>query len=284
MPRLLTHRSFQIAILLLSLLVLLGIIFIVVIPLSPAPIPVPTVVPGPVEVVTIGDSQTAGYGDERVQIPVAGGYPAMLILPVIQLRPGSRVDNLGQGGWTSSDIVQGVKGIPSPLQPALALKPQIICVWVGLNDLLYFNAEDQEQSTLTAFTQNVDMILKTLVGHQATVIIALLDDPSMRPGVRDGSYIKVFDWVKRSTDIKSDFARLTRRTLAFNQVIRQKASQYGVALVDFSNEPLFANPATMSNDGLHPSSKGYKIISRLWLEALLPYLGGSPDILTPTPY
>ena len=136
---------------------------------------------------------------------------------------------------------------------------------------------------LTAYTQNIDTILRTLVGHHATVAIATLDDPSLRPGVRDFSYIKELDWFQRSSDHTADFARLTRRTAAFNQVIRQKAAQYGAVLVDFSQQPLFADRNTMSNDGLHPSSKGYMIISRLWLEALLPYLGGSPSILTATP-
>src|SRR5258707_856078 len=236
---------------LLTLLLVAGVVFFLVLPGMSYAVPVPTVVPGPVKIVTLGDSQTAGYGDERVGIPEAGGYPAMLILPVIKLRPGSRVTNLGQGGWTSSDLVLGKKDVPSTLQPALALKPQIICVWIGTNDLLYFNAPEQEQSVQEVFSQNIDTILQTLVGHGATVVIAVLDDPSKRPGVVDGSYIKDFDWVKHSTDHRADFVRLSRRTAAFNQIIRQKAAHYGAALVDFYGTPLFADRNTMSDDGLH---------------------------------
>src|SRR5260221_12971225 len=120
----------------LTLLFVASVVFFLVIPRMSYAVPVPTVVPGPVKIVTIGDSQTAGYGDERVLVPEAGGYPAMLSLPVIKLRPGSHVANLGQGGWTSSDLVLGKKDVPSTLQPALALNPQIICVWIGTNDLL----------------------------------------------------------------------------------------------------------------------------------------------------
>ncbi len=281
MPRPHFRRSLLLFAALLTLLLVAGVVFFIVIPGISYAVPVPTVVPGPVKIVTIGDSQTAGYGDERVGIPEAGGYPAMLILPVIKLRPGSRVTNLGHGGWTSSDLVLGKKDVPSTLQPALALNPQIICVWIGTNDLLYFNALEQEQSVQEVFSQNIDTILQTLVVHGATVVIALLDDPSKRPGVVDGSYIKDFDWVKHSTDHRADFVRLSRRTATFNQVIRQKAAQYGAALVDFSNSTLFENQDTMSDDGLHPSSKGYQMISTMWLEALLPYLGGSPELLTP---
>jgi len=117
---------------------------------APTPVMVPTVAPGPVKIVTLGDSQTAGYGDERVGKPEAGGYPAMMIVPIISLRPDSRVKNLGQGSMTSTDLVNGTKDIPSQVQSALAEHPKIICIWIGTNDLLYFNSPELEVPALKA--------------------------------------------------------------------------------------------------------------------------------------
>src|SRR5258707_7946372 len=167
---------------------------------APTPVMVPTVAPGPVKIVTLGDSQTAGYGDERVGKPEAGGYPAMMIVPVISLRPDSRVKNLGQGSWTSTDLVNGTKDTPSQLQSALAEHPKIICIWIGMNDLLYFNTPDKEAPALKAYENNIDTILRSLSGHGATLAIALLDDPSKRPGIADGSYAVFYDWYRQSND------------------------------------------------------------------------------------
>src|SRR5258708_6285796 len=144
LPRLPMHRSLLLFAALLTLLLVAGVVFFLVLPGMSYSVPVPTVVPGTVKIVTLGDSQTAGYGDERVGIPEAGGYPAMLILPVIKLRPGSRVTNLGQGGWTSSDLVLGKKDVPRTLKPALPLNRQIICVWIATDDVLYFTSQRQE--------------------------------------------------------------------------------------------------------------------------------------------
>jgi lysophospholipase L1-like esterase len=231
----------------------------------------PTLAPGPVKIVTIGDSQTAGYGDERVKQPRAGGYPAMLIVPVIALRMNSRVENLGQPIWDSSDVVHGKGNDPSALTLALEQKPQIICIWIGLNDLLIYNGPDQEQEALTRYTANIDTILHSLKDRGALLAIALLDDPSKRPAIATGEYIKGYDWAQQNTDLESNLGRLTRRTASYNEVIRQKAEQYNAVVVDL-NDPLFTDPEYLSQDGLHPNSRGYQKIADIWYQALLPYL------------
>ena len=253
---------------------------------TPTPVPPPTIVPGALSVLTLGDSQTKGYGDERVKIPETGGYPAMMIVPIIRLRPGSYVVNFGHGGWDSTALVQGDGKDPSQLDLALKRQPpaNIICIWIGFNDLLLHNLPQEEESSLRIFTENIDKILSTLSGRGATLAIALLDDPSMRPSVRDGSYIADFAWYHDSHNHQADFERLSRRTEAFNRVITSKASQYGTILVNLSKPGLFDDRRFMSDDGLHPSSAGYAKIAAIWLEALLPYMGNAQTLwLTVTP-
>ncbi|MEP7286303.1 MAG: SGNH/GDSL hydrolase family protein [Chloroflexota bacterium] len=249
----------------------------------------PTVSPGAIKIVTLGDSQTQGYGDERVRVPEAGGYPAMMIVSVIKLRPNSIVKNLGKPGWDSTQLVNGDNTNPSELT-LLAQEnppPQIICIWIGLNDLIFHNATEEEQSQQQTFTANIDTILHTLQGRGATLAIALLDDPAKRATIQDGSYMLAAQvaWYKDSSTLEPDLARLSRRAIAYNKVIAEKAAQYGAILVDLSQPGLFDNPGMMSNDGLHPSSVGYAKISEIWLTALLPYLGDMHTLtltLTPT--
>ena len=208
----------------------------------------------------------------------------MLIVPIIRLRPESRVKNLGQPSWTSSDLALGTPTTANQLSAALAEKPNIICIWIGTNDLLAFNFPGQEESAGKAFERNIDIILRTLSGHGATLAITMLDDPALRPGIVDGSYASNYAWYTRSHDHVDDFARLARRTAEYNRVIKAKAAQYGAVLVDLPRTGVFHNAKLMSDDGLHPSSRGYQMLANTWLEALLPVLGYAPRLqLTLTP-
>src|SRR5258708_21492708 len=68
LPRLPMRRSLLLFAALLTLLLVAGVVFILVLPGMSYAVPVPTVVPGPVKIVTLVDSQTAGYANCRVRI------------------------------------------------------------------------------------------------------------------------------------------------------------------------------------------------------------------------
>jgi lysophospholipase L1-like esterase len=58
----------------------------------------------------------------------------------------------------------------------------------------------------------------------------------------------------------------------YNQIIRDKAAQYGALTVDFYSTDIFTNSATLYDDGNHPNQAGYDIIAQKWFEAISPFL------------
>ncbi len=214
-------------------------------PATPAPIP-----DGPLTIVALGDSLTQGDGDYPGD---GGGYPARLQKSINEIRPNSQILNLGLSGWSSQQMVEG------QLPPALQANPQIALVWIGSNDLWYNNGPDQEDSDLTTYTNNIDTTLRSLTGVGARVYIALLDDQSLRP------YATNPNGAGYSPE---DLAHMSHLALAFNDVIRAKAAEYGATTVDFYNTTIFTDPSTLAEDGIHPNPSGYDLVAQIWFEAI----------------
>ena len=87
----------------------------------------------------LGDSLTSGQGDEST---AGGGYPRRLLTQVQARRPGSTATNLGQSGWTSTDLIQGVNSVPSQVTTAVntlnsSSGAKVALLWIGSNDLWY---------------------------------------------------------------------------------------------------------------------------------------------------
>ncbi|MGC1375754.1 MAG: SGNH/GDSL hydrolase family protein [Anaerolineales bacterium] len=228
--------------------------------------------PGPLSIVSLGDSLTQGDGDDSG----VGGYPPRLQALVDGLRPGSKVENLGRSGWTSTDLINGLNGEPSQLDAAVAAKAHIATVWIGSNDLWYLYeygpdpmTAEAEQADLQTYEANINIILGRLTRSGAKVFIALLDDQSKRPVVASPPNPAEPAFPATSAD---DRARMSRHVDAYNEIIRRKAAQYGAETVDFFHTDIFTNPATLYTDGNHPNTAGYEKIAQIWFAALQPYL------------
>ncbi len=215
------------------------------------PVPIPA---GPLTIVALGDSLTEGDGDQPGE---GGGYPVRLDRAINEVRPNSRVINLGKSGWDSAQMVEG------QLPDALAAQPPIALVWIGSNDLWTNNGPEQEAADLARYTTNIDQTMRALTGSGARVYIALLDDQSQRP------YATNPDGAGLSAEGVAYMAHLAS---AFNAAIRAKAAEYGAIPVDFANTTIFTDPATLAEDGLHPNAQGYDQIAQIWFEALRPDL------------
>jgi lysophospholipase L1-like esterase len=225
----------------------------------------------PVTLVTLGDSLTVGDGDE-----VGGGYPSRLLKKLSKEAPGSTLKNLAQSGWTSDDLIN------TQLEPAVAaLKaapgdaPKLALVWIGSNDLFglynYVCPEDYgndyarcEPEALQLFKDNIRTILKSLEATGARLYIALLDDQSKRPVMRNpqlrrDSYDKI---------TAADVSRMSVQTGKYNAVIRELAAGHGATTVDFLDTKIFETPATLSEDGNHPNGAGYAAIAGIWHQAI----------------
>ena len=219
--------------------------------------------------IAIGDSLTQGDGDETGR-----GYPGRIIEMVNTIRPNSSITNFGQSGWSSDALIAGDQGLLGQLQRAVDEvqsateqgRASVVFIWIGSNDLWYLyeyggdiNNETEAQD-VQRFSSNLDVILADLRVIGAQVIIALLDDQSLRPVAIKGEAF---------TSITTDeLGRMSMQVRRYNEVITQKAEKYGALTVDFYSTDIFTNPASLYDDGNHPNQAGYDLIAQKWFEAL----------------
>lgn len=177
--------------------------------------------------VAIGDSFTEGVGD-----PVDGfaklGAMDRLAAALRQANPDLCYTNLAQRGLLVSEIRE------QQLAPALALKPDLVSVVAGANDILTgrFSAARWEEEFGTLY--------KTLTGAGETVIAATLPEfPILRtlPGPLQAR-------------VKGNFAR-------GNAIIEHLAAQYQIVLVDAWAISQRSEPDDWSGDEVHLNARGY---------------------------
>lgn len=229
---------------------------------------------GPISLIAIGDSLTEGDTDET-----GIGYTGRVLDDVLQRHPDSTMLNMGKSGWNSDALIQGDQGLDGQLPRAVAEtqtaisegRSAIVFVWIGSNDLWYLYefggdvTDEQEQQDLEHFASNMDLILGQLRGAGAQVIVALLDDQAKRPIALKG---EAFPEVP-----PAELARMSVQVQRYNNVIIEKAAEYGALTVDFYNTDIFTDPNLLYYDGNHPNTAGYERIAEIWLrglEALLP--------------
>ncbi|PIP35972.1 MAG: hypothetical protein COX20_08410 [Desulfobacterales bacterium CG23_combo_of_CG06-09_8_20_14_all_52_9] len=221
--------------------------------------------------VTLGDSLTAGDGDE-----VGGGYPVRILARLQITHPGSTLNNLAQSGFTSEDLINNELG---PAVDILNSAPgdniRMAIVWVGSNDLfgLYNYVCDFdygndytlcEANDLQNFSNNIAHILDSLQATGARTYIALHDDQSRRPVMTDPA--RRFASYERISDL--DLSRMALQVRNYNNAILAAASVRGVGVADFFNTIIFEDWATLSEDGNHPNAAGYDAITEIWYQVV----------------
>lgn len=228
----------------------------------------------PVTLVTLGDSLTAGDGDEAG----IGGYPPRLLLQLQVSHPGSVLQQFGQSGHTTGDLINiQLNPAVAALNNAPAANLKIALVWIGSNDLFGFYEFTAQQDWCIAMgidaceasefqqsADNVNTILAALQATGAAVYIALLDDQSRRPVITDP--------VLRAAaypNITNEYAtRMSTQVGVYNGRVQAHAVTHGARTVDFFNTTLFENWATLSPDGNHPNAAGYDLITAIWFKAV----------------
>jgi lysophospholipase L1-like esterase len=246
------------------------------IPEIPTATPVPTFIyappaslpAGPVSMVALGDSLTQGDGDDTGR-----GYTVRLLDMVNAVRPGSTMTNFGQSGWNSDALLNGDQGLSGQLERSLGElqiaasqgRGAVALVWIGSNDLWYLyeygeGTDENDSADAEHFAANIDNIISQLRNAGAQVVIALLDDQAKRPVALNGQAF---------TSITPDeLNRMSLQVTRYNEIISEKAAQYGAVTVDFYSTDIFTNPATLYDDGNHPNSAGYDIVAQKWFDAL----------------
>lgn len=183
--------------------------------------------------VALGDSFTRGIGDPVPGCP-AGSALDQVADELRRLNPQLHYVNLAQRGLTTRQILN------TQLEPALALRPDLVSVMPGGNDCL------KDQWAPSAFQADFRAMLSSF--PTATLITATLPDFS-----------------ERLTLPPDRCAQLSAHLQEANRVIREVSSDLGALLVEFDWDD---HPGVWSQDGIHPNARGYALAARHLLASL----------------
>ncbi len=234
--------------------------------------------PGPVTVVALGDSLTAGAGDDAGQGFVGRITEAVTAKPG---REGSTLVNLGQSGWTSTELIDGQQGSPGELKQAVdaarAAPPGSVLatVLIGSNDLWYVyqngtvnpTPSADEDAAVATYRTNLDRTVTEMQAAGAVVVVGLPDDQSVRPAVVDINRLH-----EQLPDVtEEEVRRMSGLSTVLARTAGEVAAAHGARTVD-TNDPFWADPAKMASDGIHPNAAGYATMATRWMQALDPLL------------
>lgn len=189
--------------------------------LSPGPV-------YPVMYVALGDSTVYGVGAGSQ----ASNYVSRLYERLRSLYPHARLANLGVGGATAADVLDG------QLRRAVALRPDLVTLSIGPNDIT-------RQRDVGQYERDIEKILQTLERETtAVVVLNLIPDLTVTPQFRGTERAAI----------------LGRRVVLFNEVLSRQARLYGAEVVDLygpSQQEVPRHPGLIGADGYHPSDEGY---------------------------
>jgi acyl-CoA thioesterase I len=188
----------------------------------------------PLTYVAIGASDAVGVG---VRDPDTEGW-----VPRLATRLGSNVHvvNLGVSGSTLS------QALLEQLGPAVDAQPDVVTVWLSVNDL-------NGRVPLDSYAADLDTLLGRLQATHARVLVG---------NVPDLSALAAF----RGVDPDSLRTEVDR----WNTVITDATARHGATLVDLNAHwrEIADHPEYLSGDGFHPSAEGYQRLADVFAEAL----------------
>jgi len=178
----------------------------------------------PLRIVAFGDSLTSGH-----RLPQKDAYPA-----VIQKR-------LKAAGLPFAIVNHGVSGDTTTralrrLDSALAEKPQIVIIELGVNDGLRGVPVPQIKA-------NLEKIIAAAQEQNAEVLLCAMEA------------LPLNGW---------------QYTIEFHQMYEELAMKYGVPLVPFLMNGVLGNPDLIGDDGVHPNAAGARFIADTIWEYLEP--------------
>ena len=211
---------------------------------SPAAAAVPRVY------VAVGASETAGVGADH---PRTQAWPRVLHDRAL---PGTRLVNLGVSGATVQD------GLTEQLPRALAADPDVVTVWLAVNDVQNLVPVTDYETTLRSLVHALRRGGRTevLVGN-----VPPLDRlPAYRtclPGSRVPGVSCVLPLVPTPRQVRALVAE-------YNAAVARVVAAEGAVAVDLSRMPGRPLSALTADDGFHPSTRGHRVIAATFARAL----------------
>jgi lysophospholipase L1-like esterase len=184
--------------------------------------------------VAIGDSQTEGLWDGNDAVGFLG-FADRLAALIDALYPGLQYANLAIRGKLVADV------LTEQLPQALAMRPDLITVCVGMNDVI------QPGRSFGRALVDLEYVYAALADSGATVVTTTF--PNVAQFLPLGRLVG---------------ARLAR----INDAIRTAAERYGFRLVDLYNAPSMRDLDTWDVDRVHASTKGHILFAEAAAEAL----------------
>lgn len=188
--------------------------------------------------VALGDSQTEGMNDGD-EVRGYRGWADRLAEQLTAAQPRLQYANLAVRGRVTGDVRT------EQLPTALSLRPDLVTVLAGLNDLL------RPRFDAIAVAGHLESMFEALTGAGARVVGFTLPDPGLLVPAARG---------------------LTRRTQDFNARVREAAHRHGVTVVDLSVYPICTDRRLWSADRLHLNALGHTRLAAAVAHAL-----GLPD-------
>ncbi len=184
--------------------------------------------------VAIGDSQTEGLWDGNDAVGFLG-FADRLAALIDSFYPGLQYANLAIRGKLVADV------LTEQLPRALAMRPDLITVCVGMNDVI------QPGRSFDRALTNLEYIYATLADSGATVVTT--------------TFPNVAQFLPLGRLVSGRLARI-------NGAIRTAAQRYDFRLVDLYNAPSMRDLDTWDVDRVHASTKGHMLFAAAAAEAL----------------
>lgn len=184
--------------------------------------------------VAIGDSQTEGLWDGDDTIGLLG-FADRLAVMVDSVYPGLQYANLAIRGKRIGHV------LTEQLPQALAMRPDLITVCAGMNDVI------QPGGSFAPALTDLEHIYAALADSGATVVTT--------------TFPNVAQFLPLGRLVAGRLARI-------NGAISAAADRYGFRLVDLYNAPSMRELDTWAIDRVHASTKGHMLFAAAAAEAL----------------
>lgn len=185
--------------------------------------------------VAVGDSFTEGVGDYDALLPNGvRGWADRVAERLAKHQPGWRYANLAVRSKRLRQI------IADQLPVAVDLRPTLVTVYAGGNDILDVGTD------IRALMREYEQMVRRLAATGATLVLFTGYDVAAHPA------LKVF----------------LRRNRIYNAEVRRIATEVGAILVDYWGFEEYRNKRLWSDDRLHMSKRGHKLLAARVLDAL----------------
>jgi lysophospholipase L1-like esterase len=196
--------------------------------------------------VALGDSFTEGVGDVNKHLPNGvRGWADRVAEKLAKAEPGWEYANLAIRSRRLRSIVA------EQLEPALALKPSLISVYAGGNDILDVGTD------VAVLMRQYENFVAPLAATGAKLLLFTGYDIPVSPTLR-----RLFQ----------------RRNHLYNEAVRRIARDYDAVLVDYWSFDRYDDRRMWAPDRLHMSKAGHKYLASRVLDILdVPHPAGNQE-------